>query len=80
MSHPLIPAVAQGAECILKLVEAEIESARHYQAPDALLAFEGTMFPLPLADALLGREKVVFRQAGELLSEYCRRQWPATRP
>ncbi len=69
MSHPLIPAVAQGAECILKLVEAEIESARHTQAPDAVLAFEGTMFPLPLADALLGREKVVSGQALELLSE-----------
>ena len=69
MSHPLIPAAAQGTETILKLVEAQVESARGAQTPDASLAFDGTMFPLPLAYALLGRETATLRQAGELMNE-----------
>jgi len=56
MSHPIIAAVETGSQQVLDLLEAKVnEKVARSQAQEPV-AFEGTLFPLPLAFGLLGVE------------------------
>jgi acetyl-CoA synthase len=60
MSHPVIPAVETGTRQVIGLVESTVNEKIARHRGEELIAFNDTLFPLPIAYALLGVESPTY--------------------
>ena len=70
MAHPIISAVETGTRQILDLLETTVAEKQIQLSLDEQIGFNDTLFPLPLAYALLGIESPTGNDVAALLSRY----------
>ena len=70
MSHALIPAVETGASQVIGLLESTVKEKIALNRGGESIAFSDTLFPLPIAYALLGVEAPTYNDLPALLERF----------